>query len=121
MRQLPSRSAQWAAAFLSSMVSLGDDSARHFRQKDALLTRSRVAAGSCNGRRPGPFFGRVPAAEESMRKLTGIAAAVLLGVAAVPAVAQKVGEVGVDWLGNDIVVEAIRDPAVEGVTCHVSF
>ena len=49
----------------------------------------------------------------------GIAAAILLGVT--PAAAQKVGEVGVDWLGNDIVVEAIRDPAVEGVTCHVSF
>src|SRR5690606_13512153 len=30
-------------------------------------------------------------------------------------------EVGVDWLGNDIIVEAIRDPKIEGVTCHVAY
>ncbi|ESY65684.1 CreA family protein, partial [Mesorhizobium sp. LNHC229A00] len=29
--------------------------------------------------------------------------------------------VGVDWIGNDIIVEAIKDPKVEGVTCHVSY
>ena len=38
-----------------------------------------------------------------------------------PAAAQEVGEVGVDWLGNDIIVEAIQDPEVKGVTCHVSY
>ena len=38
-----------------------------------------------------------------------------------PAAAQEVGEVGVDWLGNDIIVEAIQDPKVKGVTCHVSY
>ena len=38
-----------------------------------------------------------------------------------PAAAEEVGKVGVDWLGNDIIVEAIRDPAVEGVTCHVAY
>src|SRR5262245_2766951 len=54
-----------------------------------------------------------------MRKLTATAAAILIW--AMPAAAQKVGDVGVDWVGNDIVVEAIKDPAVEGVTCHVSF
>ena len=54
-----------------------------------------------------------------MHKLAGIAAAVLFWVA--PAAAQKVGEIGVDWFGNDIVVEAIKDPGVEGVTCHVSY
>ena len=37
------------------------------------------------------------------------------------AAAQEVGEVGVDWLGNDIIVEAIQDPEVKGVTCHVSY
>ena len=37
------------------------------------------------------------------------------------AAAQEVGKVGVDWLGNDIIVEAIKDPKVEGVTCHVSY
>lgn len=35
--------------------------------------------------------------------------------------AEEVGEVGVDWLGNDIIVEAIADPKVRGVTCHVSY
>jgi CreA protein len=35
--------------------------------------------------------------------------------------AQQVGEVGVDWLGNDIIVDAVSDPGVEGVTCHVSY
>ena len=38
-----------------------------------------------------------------------------------PAVAEEVGKVGVDWTGNDIIVEAIKDPGVEGVTCHVSY
>ncbi|NTF32427.1 CreA family protein [Rhizobium skierniewicense] len=37
------------------------------------------------------------------------------------AVAQVVGKVGVDWTGNDIVVEAIADPEVKGVTCHVTY
>ena len=40
---------------------------------------------------------------------------------ATPALAQQVGEVGVDWTGNDIVIEAIMDPKVEGVTCHVAY
>ena len=38
-----------------------------------------------------------------------------------PAAAEQVGEVGVDWLGNDILIEAIHDPLVAGVTCHVSY
>lgn len=56
-----------------------------------------------------------------MRRLfLGIASACAIGAAA-PALAQQVGEIGVDWLGNDIIVEAIKDPGVEGVTCHVSY
>lgn len=35
--------------------------------------------------------------------------------------AEEVGEVGVDWFGNDIIIEAIPDPKVEGVTCHVAY
>lgn len=38
-----------------------------------------------------------------------------------PARAEQVGNVDVDWLGNDIIIEAIRDPEVEGVTCHVAY
>jgi len=50
-----------------------------------------------------------------------IAAAGAALLASLPAVAEEVGRVGVDWVGNDIVVEAIQDPQVEGVTCHVSY
>lgn len=35
--------------------------------------------------------------------------------------AEEIGRVGVDWIGNDIVVDAIKDPQVEGVTCHVAY
>lgn len=52
-----------------------------------------------------------------MKALT--AAALLL--AASPAVADEVGRVGVDWVGNDIVIEAIADPKVQGVTCHLAY
>lgn len=50
---------------------------------------------------------------------SAIAGAMLFS--ALPAMAQQVGEVGVDWLGNDIIIEAVKDPEVEGVTCHVSY
>jgi len=35
--------------------------------------------------------------------------------------AEEVGKVGVDWVGNDIIVEAINDPQVPGVTCHIAY
>jgi len=35
--------------------------------------------------------------------------------------ADEVGDVNVDWLGGDIKIEAIDDPKVKGVTCHVSY
>ncbi|WP_417721926.1 CreA family protein [Salipiger sp.] len=35
--------------------------------------------------------------------------------------AEQVGEVGVDWVGNDILIEAVADPKVQGVTCHVAY
>jgi CreA protein len=52
------------------------------------------------------------------KKILGVAALVLLPAVAA---AQEVGRVGVDWLGNDIIVEAVKDPKVDGVTCHVSY
>jgi CreA protein len=33
----------------------------------------------------------------------------------------EVGQVGVDWTGNDITVEAVPDPEVQGVVCHVAY
>ena len=35
--------------------------------------------------------------------------------------AETVGKVGVDWTGNDILVDAVQDPKVQGVTCHVTY
>ncbi|MDN5787186.1 CreA family protein [Pseudorhodobacter sp.] len=37
------------------------------------------------------------------------------------ALSDEVGKVGVDWLGNDIIVESIADPKVQGVTCHIAY
>lgn len=47
--------------------------------------------------------------------------ALLLSLIATPLAAQEVGRVGVDWVGNDIIIEALPDPEVEGVTCHVAY
>ncbi len=49
------------------------------------------------------------------------AAVLALTIASGAASAQVVGEIGVDWLGNDIYIEAFKDPKVQGVTCHVSY
>lgn len=34
---------------------------------------------------------------------------------------REVGSVGVDWTGNDISIEAVADPDVQGVVCHLAF
>ena len=47
-----------------------------------------------------------------------IVAATLLSAGAT---AEEVGRVGVDWIGNDIVIESFEDPEVTGVTCHVTY
>ncbi|MCB1445676.1 MAG: CreA family protein [Rhizobiaceae bacterium] len=55
-----------------------------------------------------------------MRKfLLGALAALAMPMAA--HAADRVGKVGVDWTGNDIVVDAVADPKVQGVTCHVAY
>ncbi len=35
--------------------------------------------------------------------------------------AEEVGRIGVDFIGNDIIVESLPDPQVQGVTCHVAY
>ncbi len=35
--------------------------------------------------------------------------------------AETIGKVGVDWTGNDIIIDAVNDPKVTGVTCHVTY
>ena len=54
-----------------------------------------------------------------MRRI--LAAPALAALLALPAAAEQVGEVGVDWVGNDILIEAVADPKVEGVTCHIAY
>ena len=59
-----------------------------------------------------------------MSKLLRNAVLALAATAFLPlsaASAKEVGKVGVDWLGNDILIEAIADPQVKGVTCHVAY
>jgi CreA protein len=61
--------------------------------------------------------------ENSMPKTlsTLFFASMAIAAASVPLGAEEVGQVGVDWIGNDIIIEAITDPKVTGVTCHISY
>ena len=69
---------------------------------------------------PRPIEPANPMQEGFLRKQVFGALAALFA-ATVAAGAQQVGKVGVDWIGNDILIEAIKDPKVDGVTCHVSY
>ena len=54
-------------------------------------------------------------------RLRTLAIAGIMTCAALPAAAETVGKVGVDWIGNDIYIDAVTDPKVSGVTCHVTY
>ncbi|MGG6893883.1 MULTISPECIES: CreA family protein [Rhizobium] len=54
-------------------------------------------------------------------KFCAAIAASFLTLAPVSASAEVVGKVGVDWTGNDILVDAVPDPQVSGITCHVTY
>ena len=56
-------------------------------------------------------------AATSMRHAWTLIAAILIAPAAV---AEEVGSFTNDWSGNEIVVEAIEDPKIRGITCHVT-
>ena len=69
--------------------------------------------------RPGTARRPVPAgARPSL-----VAASLIAALAVLPSLAgaDQIGEVGVDWLGGDIKIDAIQDPEVQGITCHVSY
>jgi CreA protein len=55
------------------------------------------------------------------RFLAPVLAIVALGGLAACDSPKKVGQVGVDWTGNDIAIEAVADPEVKGVVCHVAY
>lgn len=54
-------------------------------------------------------------------RLPAILSLAIVATLAVPAIAEEVGDVGVDWTGNDIKIEAIHDAKIEGITCHLSY
>ncbi|MFY0309080.1 CreA family protein [Leisingera sp. D0M16] len=54
-------------------------------------------------------------------KRSNRALAAVFCLLSLPAAAEEIGQIGVDWVGNDIVIEAISDPKVEGVTCHIAY
>jgi CreA protein len=56
----------------------------------------------------------------SPMRLALLAAAAYSLAAAFPAHADDIGSFRNDWTGNSIVVEAVPDPKVEGVTCHIT-
>jgi CreA protein len=56
-----------------------------------------------------------------MMRMTSSLPLALALLMAPAAQAEEVGKVDVDWLGNDIVIEAIADPEVKGVTCHLAY
>jgi len=58
-----------------------------------------------------------------MRKLalSALAALAFAVASGSGARAETVGKVGVDWTGNDIIIDAVQDPKIQGVTCHVTY
>jgi CreA protein len=61
--------------------------------------------------------GRGPMSQ--IAKLLSCGLAALLGLAVPAAQAEEVGSFSNDWTGNGMVVEALADPKVQGVTCHL--
>ena len=57
-----------------------------------------------------------------MNRLAALATAAILAVTlAACGDSREVGSVGVDWTGNDISVDAVADPEVQGVVCHLAY
>ncbi|MFY8030860.1 MAG: CreA family protein [Devosia sp.] len=57
-----------------------------------------------------------------LKKIAAIALPLaLVGVLAGCSDRNEVASVGVDWTGNDIAVESVADPEVQGVVCHVAY
>ena len=57
-----------------------------------------------------------------MNRLAAFAVTALVAVSlAACGDSREVGSVGVDWTGNDIAVDALADPEVDGVVCHLAY
>jgi len=55
-----------------------------------------------------------------LKYLLALAPSLLLALSASPSRADEVGSFKNDWTGNSIVVEAVPDPKIEGITCHLT-
>jgi len=54
-------------------------------------------------------------------RLFGICAGLALALGCGGGGGSQVGSVGVDWTGNDIAIDAMADPEVQGVVCHLAY
>ncbi|MEQ1768284.1 MAG: CreA family protein [Devosia sp.] len=57
----------------------------------------------------------------SVLRVTAVAGLALTLAACGKGNVQGVGSINVDWTGNDIAIEAVADPEVQGVVCHVAY
>ena len=57
-----------------------------------------------------------------MKRIAATAVAATLAITlAACGDSREVGSVGVDWTGNDIAIDALADPEVDGVVCHLAY
>ena len=54
-------------------------------------------------------------------RATGAIALLVLLAACGKNTGTDVAKINVDWTGNDIAIEAVEDPEVKGVVCHVAY
>src|SRR5688500_213921 len=53
--------------------------------------------------------------------MRGLLLTLALVLVSLPAPAEEVGAFSNDWTGNGIVVEAVADPKIDGVVCHLTY
>ena len=57
----------------------------------------------------------------NLARAAGAVALVLVLAACGKNSGTDVAKINVDWTGNDIAIEAVEDPDVKGVVCHVAY
>ena len=57
----------------------------------------------------------------NLARATGAVALIVLLAACGKNTGTDVAKINVDWTGNDIAIEAVEDPEVKGVVCHVAY
>jgi CreA protein len=57
----------------------------------------------------------------NIARAAGVVFVVLLLAACGKDNSQNVSKISVDWTGNDIAIDAVEDPDVKGVVCHVAY